>query len=54
MSVASMFLGSQPTTSNYRHDDSGTEERIAAILTDAQRAIQAKQCQEKVNTDPVR
>ena len=37
--------------SNYRQEDSATEERIAQILSDAQVAMQAKHSQEKVGVE---
>ena len=45
-----VILGTQPTTTNYRQEDSHTEERIAQILSEAQLAMQAKQSHEKVST----
>ncbi len=44
----SPHAGAQPSTTNYRQEDSHTEERIAQILSDAQVAMQAKQSHEKV------
>lgn len=44
-----LSTGSQPTTTNYRQEDSHTEERIAQILSEAQVAMQTKQSHEKVN-----
>lgn len=43
------ITGTQPTTTNYRQEDSHTEERIAQILSEAQLAMQAKQSHEKVS-----
>ena len=41
-------VGSTPVMSTYRHEDSHTEEKIAAILNEAQNAMQKKDVCEKV------
>ena len=46
--VPFLSAGGQPILTSSKQEDSATEERINAILSDAQAAMQARQNQERV------